>query len=169
MNFDAVYEELASGIDIIPALLKGVTQAEAQIRPSPESWSILEVVCHLYDEEREDFREHLDLILHRPNDSWKLIDPEGWVTARKYDERDLAEMLDNFLTERTRSLDWLQSLADPNWEAVYTTPYRTMTAGDMLCSWAAHDNLHMRQLVELRRARIERITQPYNVAYAGDW
>ena len=169
MDFDTVYQELADGAQIIRALLSGVTQQEAQIRPTPESWSILEVVCHLYDEECEDFREHLDLILHRPTEQWHSIDPEGWVTARKYNERDLAEMLENFIAERTKSLDWLQSLAAPNWDTEFTTPYRRMTAGDMLCSWAAHDNLHQRQLVELRRARVERLTKPYIVDYAGDW
>jgi hypothetical protein len=44
-----------------------------------------------------------------------------------------------------------------------------MRAGDMLASWVAHDNLHIRQLVELRRSRIESITQPYEIEYAGDW
>ncbi len=91
------------------------------------------------------------------------------MTARKYNEREMAEMLENFIAERTKSLDWLQSLAAPNWDTEFTTPYRRMTAGDMLCSWAAHDNLHQRQLVELRRARVERLTKPYIVDYAGDW
>jgi hypothetical protein len=44
-----------------------------------------------------------------------------------------------------------------------------MTAGEMLASWITHDNLHIRQLVELRRARIEKITQPYAIGYTGDW
>jgi hypothetical protein len=39
----------------------------------------------------------------------------------------------------------------------------------MFACWVAHDNLHIRQLVELKRAQIERITQPLNIAYAGDW
>jgi hypothetical protein len=44
-----------------------------------------------------------------------------------------------------------------------------MTAGDMLTSWVAHDNLHIRQLVELRRAWIEKVSKPYRVQYAGEW
>ncbi len=169
MDFETLYEELEHGASILEALLSGVTQAEAQVKPNPELWSILEVVCHLYDEEREDFREHLDLILNRPNDDWVIINPTGWVTQRGYNQRDYAEMVENFLTERSQSLSWLRSLNHPNWDTVYTTPFRTMTAGDMLASWAAHDQLHMRQLVELRRARLERLTQPYQVEYAGDW
>ena len=44
-----------------------------------------------------------------------------------------------------------------------------MTAGDMLSAWVAHDNLHIRQLVELRRFRIEKVTKPYKIRYAGEW
>ena len=44
-----------------------------------------------------------------------------------------------------------------------------MKAGDLLASWVAHDNLHTRQLVELRRSRLVELAQPYDVRYAGDW
>ena len=50
------------------------------------------IICHLQDEEREDFREHLDLILHRQSEDWHMIDPQGWVVERKYNEQDFAEM-----------------------------------------------------------------------------
>jgi hypothetical protein len=39
----------------------------------------------------------------------------------------------------------------------------------MFAAWVAHDNLHIRQLVELKRFHIEKITQPYTIEYAGDW
>jgi hypothetical protein len=44
-----------------------------------------------------------------------------------------------------------------------------MKAGDMFASWIAHDSLHIRQLVELRRHRIKNITKPYDIRYAGEW
>lgn len=44
-----------------------------------------------------------------------------------------------------------------------------MKAADMFASWVAHDGLHIRQLVELRRARTENLTSPYFIGYAGDW
>ena len=49
----------------IAALARGVTDAQARWKLSPEQWSILEVINHLYDEERQDFRTRLDLTLHR--------------------------------------------------------------------------------------------------------
>lgn len=169
MEFEALYAELARGPEIFRALLLGVTPDEARIRPTPESWSILEVVCHLYDEEISDFRPRLDVMLHRPHEPFAPNDPQAYVTERRYNERDLGVMFDQFLTERARSLEWLRGLAEADWEAVYATPWGSLKAGDMFASWVAHDNLHQRQLIELRRARLERLTAPYDLAYAGDW
>ncbi len=170
MDFEALYGELAHGVEIVRELIFGVSQAEAQIKPTPDSWSILEVICHLYDEEREDFRPRLDIMLHRPNDPFPPNNTVENVTMRRYNERDLAEVFAAFAAERAKSLDWLRSLNNPDWDAVYTTPYRTMKAGDMFTSWVAHDSLHIRQLNELRWSRIVRLAAPYDdVGYAGDW
>jgi hypothetical protein len=169
MLFETLYRELALGAEIIRQLVAGVTPEEARAKPAPESWSTLEVICHLYDEEREDFRQHLDLILHRPNDPWPRIDPQGWVAQRGYNQRDLTEMLGKFLAERDLSLDWLRNLKQPDWEIEYHSQFGSMKAGDMLSSWVAHDNLHTRQLVELRRARLVQMTQPFEIQYAGEW
>ena len=74
-----------------------------------------------------------------------------------------------FFRERKKSLGWLKTMETADWKAKYKTKWRTMTAGDMFASWVAHDNLHIRQLAELRRARIEKITRPFHIQYAGDW
>jgi hypothetical protein len=169
MQFEALINELALGAEIIRSLAAGFSRAEARIRPAPESWSALEVIAHLYDEEQEDFRQRLDITLHRPTKDWPLIDPQGWVTSRAYNERDFDETLKGFLVERERSLSWLKALNAPDWEAAYETPFGQMKAGDLLASWVAHDNLHTRQLVELRWARLLKMAEPYDVRYAGEW
>ena len=166
MEFSILYQELQNSTEMIRALLAGVAPNAARLKPSAESWSILEVVCHLYDEEREDFREHLDFILHRPHEEWHEIDPER---ENEYNEQNFVEMQEKFFVEREKSFAWLKGLAHPDWEKTYTTPYRTISAGEMFACWVAHDNLHIRQLVELRRMRLENITKPYNLEYAGDW
>ena len=169
MHFKTLYRELENSTEMMRALLSGITQEEARIKPNAGSWSILEVVCHLYDEEREDFREHLDFILYRQSDEWHRIDPEGWVTERRYNEQDFAESQAKFFDERKKSLEWLKGLFSANWDTTYTSPFGSMRAGDMFSSWVAHDNLHIRQLVELRRNHIERITNLYDIEYAGEW
>ena len=100
MEFGTLCQELQNSTEMIRALLAGVAAEAARLKPSAESWSILEVVCHLCDEEREDFREHLDFILHRQGEEWHKIDTKGWVTTRKYNAQNFAEMQDKFFGER---------------------------------------------------------------------
>ncbi len=163
-------EELAHGAEVFTGLLAGISQAAAEAKPDLKTRSILEVVGHLYDEEREDFRVRLDIMLHRPTEPWPPIRPDEWVIERAYNEQDLDVTMKRFLEEREKSLLWLKSLESPDWEVECPTPFGfLMKPGDMLSSWVAHDTLHMRQLVELRRWRVEQITAPYSLKYAGEW
>src|SRR5687767_15901141 len=114
MKYEILLQELSYSTEVIRALLAGINQEESQTKPDAESWSILEVICHLYDEEREDFREHLDFILHRQTDEWHRIDPVGWVTEREYNKKNLTEMQEKFFAERWKSLEWLRRLSEAN-------------------------------------------------------
>lgn len=170
IDLEALVGRMEAGAAAIAGLARGLTPEEARWKPSPEAWSAVEVVCHLYDEEREDFRQRLDLTLHRPEEPLPPNDPEGWVTARDYQSRDIGEMLERFLEEREHSLEWLLALDEPDWERRCNHPQLGhLRAGDFLVSWAAHDLLHVRQLVELRYERLAADAAPYQVAYAGDW
>src|SRR5512133_3903428 len=150
MQFDTLYMELIDSTNMINALLSGITQEEARLKTDEKSWSILEVVCHLYDEEREDFREHLDFILNRSGGEWHRINPPAWVTERNYNGQVFRDMKEKLVAERSKSLDWLKGLANADWNTSLTNEFGTVTAGEMFASWIAHDNLHIRQLVELR-------------------
>ena len=169
MKPSILIRELKKGAQIIETICRGIDASEARIKPIPDTWAVIEVICHLYDEEREDFREHLDMILHRPEDSWHPIDPEGWVTERHYINQEPNEMLRKFLSERKQSLDWLQSLTAPDWECTHQAPFGTISAGDLLTSWAMHDTLHVRQLIELRYWFVKSKAEPFNTRYAGEW
>ena len=169
MEFRTVYQELVQSTEMIRAMIAGIDQEQSQVKPDAKSWSILEVLCHLYDEEREDFREHLDFILHRQKEEYHSIDPQSWVTERKYNQQNFKNAQEKFFAERQTSLEWLKTIADSDWDTTYISEYGSVTAGEMLSCWIAHDNLHLRQLVELRRVTIENITKPYPIEYAGDW
>jgi hypothetical protein len=169
MDIDYCTRQLHDNAERISMLVLGTTDQEARWKPEPGSWSILEVVNHLYDEEREDFRTRLDIIIHYPQKQWPAIDPEGWVTARKYNERDLGKSLQKFLAERDRSLKWLKKLDNPSWNSEYSAPFGTIRAGDIFAAWVTHDHLHMRQLIELHRELTVNRAKPYHLDYAGSW
>ena len=168
-RFQLLYLELVESTGMLRALIAGITAEDARVKPNPESWSILETLCHLYDEERLDFRARLDAILSRPGVDWEPIDPSGWVTSRRYNEQDFRDIKERFFAERGKSLDWLKGLENANWDAAHSASFGRVTAGDMFASWVAHDNLAIRQLTELRRSRLERICEPWNIEYAGEW
>ncbi len=167
MNLHACIDQLAANAETIRGLVQGVSAEQASWKPAPEEWSILEVVNHLYDEEREDFRTRLEFTLHQPGQAWPPIDPEGWAIARQYNQRELQASLDGLLIERQTSLAWLQSLEDPDWAAVFRHPSgRVIRAGDLLASWVAHDFLHIRQITDLQRAYLPVAVAPYTTDYA---
>jgi hypothetical protein len=170
MDPNQIIQQLAQDGDRIRLLVEGVSPEQACLKPDSKSWSILEVINHLYDEEKEDFRAHLNFILFNPNGAWPSIDPQGWITSRAYNQREVNQSLNNFLIERKESINWLKTLKVSNWNAIVTGPWGgSITAGDMLTSWAAHDILHMRQLVELHHTYVLQISAPFDVQYAGEW
>ena len=169
MNLPFFISQLVENAARIEALVAGVSQGDAVWKPDPDNWSILEVVNHLYDEERLDFRVRLNIILNHPEKSWPPIDPQGWVTERNYNKREIGASIAAFRKERDASLEWLHSLKNPDWDKAYQAPFGVIRAGDMFVAWVTHDHLHMRQLVELQRALTEREAAPYQLRYAGEW
>ena len=150
-------------------LLVGLEPAEYQWKPHPENWSILEVVCHLYDEEREDFRARTRLVLENPNESMPPINPPQWAIDRHYMEQDFDDRMCMFLQERKESIQWLRSLEDANWEQSYNHPkLGMMTAFQFLSNWLAHDYLHIRQILRLKYQRLATLSGQ-DLSYAGNW
>lgn len=170
MHHVAIARQLTQQAQTIRTLVEQATQEQARWKPNAEEWSILEVINHLYDEEREDFRQRIDYLLHKPGEGPPPIDPQGWVTTRAYNERELIPSLQNFLHERDESVAWLHNLCAPNWSASYSHPEGfTLTAYDLLVNWAAHDLLHLRQLIALHYAWHQTQIGDSSLAYAGDW
>lgn len=160
---------LLQNAERIRCLVEGMSDQDARWKPDADSWSIMEVINHLADEEEADFIVRLDYTLNRNIEPWPPIDPEGWVSERRYNERSLGESLRRFLSLRQHSWRWLKGLADPNWETVYNAPFGPIRAGDIFAAWVAHDLLHMRQIIEVHWAFLNRKVTPYSVRYAGDW
>lgn len=170
MKANQLIEELHQGIDVFSGLVGHIDDESARWRESPDRWSLVEIVAHLADEEREDFRARTRLTLESPEQSWPKIDPQGWITGRKYQEKILATCLDDFRRERTESVRWLRSLSDPDWSSTHHHPKGgPTTAGLLLANWVAHDLHHMRQIVRWKYGYLDRETGDYSLAYAGEW
>lgn len=146
-----------------------LSEPQSRWKPDAEDWSVLEVMAHLLKEERLDFRRHLGVIFQQSQPVWPELDPQQWQKRKTKDPESLQELLGDFKTERETSIAWLNVLQNPDWEAAITFEWGSLSAGDLLASWLAHDILHLRQLTALLYHLTAGENQPFQVVYAGQW
>jgi len=165
-----IIQRLEHNRNIFEASLRNISSEQARWKYSPEKWSILEVVNHLLDEENGDFRQRLQFALLNPDEPWRRIRPEEWVSEKDYNKKDFQSSLDELLVEREKSIRWLNTLSSPDWSAEDNYPYgKTMTAEEILVNWLAHDFLHLRQIVRLNWQYLSNLVPSIDLGYAGDW
>ena len=168
MDHQKIIARLRANLDAFMWLFHDVSVEQARWKPDKNRWSLLEVINHLHDEEREDFRQRLQLTLDNPDTEWPPIDPEGWVLERGYNGRDLTESLQNYDRERKQSLQWLDSLERIDWMAShFHPPVGHMSAEQILANWLAHDLFHIRQVTDLYFAWLTESVSPVTLDYSG--
>lgn len=154
----------------IEALAGDLDAATWRARPAPDKWAPVEIICHLRDEEAEDFGARMRVVL-AGGGRFAPIRPVEWVSERDYIRDDPEAALAAFNRLRRRSLDLLAE--------VESAPARLLTTGespgglvlsglDILAAWVAHDELHIRQLAgTLARLWASEWT-PLRADYAGE-
>lgn len=138
-------------------------------RSSPGKWCLLEIVCHLFDEECEDFRVRVKHTLEKPSEPLTPFDPVAWVIERDYISKNYEDRLEAFLAERMTSVKWLKSLTSVNWEQGIVHPKLGKLSAELfLTNWLAHDYLHIRQIIKYQYNYLKEQTN-VDLNYAGDW
>jgi hypothetical protein len=169
MNPDQVIRSLAKNLDLFKAQLHDKPNEEYTFKPSPDKWSMLEVACHLVDEEKEDFKIRVEYVLDDPTQPLPKFNPVYWVQSRNYSGQNFDDKVEELLNERTKSITWLESLQDPQWDNTYNHPtLGPMSAGLFLANWLAHDYIHIRQLNRLAY-EFHQHQSDIDLSYAGNW
>lgn len=169
MNSNYLINQLENNSEVFRNLLSGMPDEMIKWKPAKNKWSLLEIVCHLYDEEREDFRARLAKILLEDAE-WDPIDPQGWVASREYSKKDYNTVLNDFLNERKISIEWLKSLKVHDWNIKAIHPkFGEFSAIGMLSNWLAHDYLHFRQIIKTKYDYLSQLHPDTDLGYAGDW
>ena len=169
MDYDYIFFKLEQNIGVFKSLLSEIPSEQYLWKKNEEKWCLLEIVCHLYDEEREDFRTRLKYVLEDPAKDPPRFNPINWVTERKYLEQDYNKMLEKFLKERTKSLKWLYSLKNPQWDNTYKHASLGPMSGHLYISnWLAHDYMHIRQIIQLKFDYLKKVSGE-SLIYAGNW
>jgi hypothetical protein len=138
--------ELAGLPDALDALLQGCDAETARTRPAPAEWSPVEIVCHLRDEESEDFGARVRVIVEGAA-GFEPINPERWAVERRYQEASLPDAVEALRSRRRESLGFLAAVAPERLEdARVLGRIGRLSGRDLLAAWVAHDRIHLAQL-----------------------
>lgn len=168
-NTDFLIQELEINANTFKHLFKISDTKQPVWKPAEDKWCLLEIVCHLVDEEILDFRTRVKTALNPSQYDFIPIDPEGWVKSKDYINQEYSSKTKDWVEERVKSIEWLKSLDQPNWDSfLIHSELGEMTAGKFLENWVAHDYIHLRQLVRTKRAYLSHLANE-DLSYAGAW
>ena len=168
-TFDVAWivEKLDLNKSVFRSYLEGLKKDECLWKPEPKRWCLLEIICHLGDEEREDFRPRVERALKGTQPD--RIDPVAWVAERRYIEQDYERKLNEWIVARATSVEWLRNLDGVDWNSGFDhASFGKMTAKFMLANWLAHDYLHLKQISRLKYNYLK-VKSGEDLTYAGNW
>lgn len=169
MKIENIIDQLEHNKSCFRGLFEDKSEEMYLYRPQENKWCLLEIACHLLDEEKEDFRARIKYIFEHPDYDMPSINPPAWVTERNYMSRDFQIVVSLFLEEREKSVAWLRDRVHANLEDQINHPkLGVMSAKLFLNNWLAHDYLHMRQILRLHYAFLKD-QSGLNLDYAGNW
>jgi hypothetical protein len=152
---------------LLDALLTDLDLADWRARPIPREWAPIEIVCHLRDEEVEDFGARLRVVLDS-GARFTSIDPERWVEDRRYRDADPGEALAALRERRMATLAFLATVPPDRLSSGLDHPKLGRLSGlDLLAAWVAHDRLHLAQLANTLARLWATRWAPARVDYAG--
>jgi len=161
--------ELDLNLVVIKSLFNGINPEMYLWKATAKKWCLLEVLCHLVDEEKEDFRPRLKHVLDGKTSPFTPIEPEKWVTERGYINENYELKLEEWLKERQQSVEWLKGLKNVDWTCgINHLTFGFMDGNMLLANWLAHDYLHIRQILGIKYAYQAQMHKQ-NLVYAGNW
>lgn len=130
---------------LVEALRKFPTEMW-QFRPSPERWTIHEILIHIADSEANSYVRCRRCIAE-PGQDVMAYDEEGWATTLNYHQQSTEEALELFKWLRLKSYNLIKSLPEPIWaNTIYHPQNGTMTLDDWLQIYERHIPEHVAQM-----------------------
>ncbi len=147
--------QLAATPDILRALLTGVSDEQAYWKPTPDRFSIAELLEHLSHVEGHYFRLVADQIVTAENPEIEPYDQNAYYAAGTYSGRDAEESLAHWEEQREDNVEFLRGLEPDQLSRTAMHPeVGRFTLANLVNEWALHDLGHVRQLAELVRAQL---------------
>lgn len=117
MSHSTLIDAYVHGVQALCATVHGLSPEDLHIRIAPGAWSILEVVCHLADSETL-FAERMKRVLIEDRPALLFADPNQYVTALAYDQRDTWEELAVIASVRKQMARILRAKPPDAWNRI---------------------------------------------------
>jgi hypothetical protein len=143
-------------LEATPAILRGlmteISEDDARWKPSPDRFSIAEVLSHLSHSEGHCYRARVDRFLSENMPEFEPDDAQMHLEV--YRTADPEEDFGHFEDQRETNVELLRGLTAKDGERkARHREAGEITLSQMLHEWALHDLGHIRQVAELVRAR----------------
>jgi DinB superfamily len=159
--------QLAAFVPALERLLGGLDAGAWRARPAEKEWAPVEILCHLRDEETEDFGARLRVIVEG-GPGFAPIDPPRWAVERAYLDADGPAVLTDLGRRRAATLVWLGGVPPERLTRAIEHPGAGRLSGlDLLAAWVAHDRLHLAQLAAALARTWTTRWAPLRTEYAG--
>lgn len=137
----------------LKAVLKGVPKKLLLWTPGPGKWSILEIVAHMRDMERDAYLTRYRRILAEENPALPDIDGDICAIRDDYRSMKLPDLLRDWLKLRKECLKLLKSVKGPRWDRVGTHETAGPLTMDTLLRRHAmgNDEAHLGQIEGIKR------------------
>ncbi len=134
-------------------LIKGAPTTKLRKRPSPEKWSVAEILAHLADVEIA-VGWRLRSILGNPGTAVQAYDQNSWVIAGHYEKRDPRKSIELHGAVREANLALLKSLSPDQWKHFGQHAERGQESIEHIVRMiAGHDLNHIRQIERILGAK----------------
>jgi DinB superfamily len=155
-------ETLAATPAALKAALRGVPRKLLLFTPAPGKWSILEILCHLRDMEREGYLERYTRILAENEPRLPDLNGDALAIERDYRGQKAGDVLRDWMRLRRESLRLLKKSKPEQWRraGIHETAGR-LTIDDLVVRQAVgNDTAHLAQIdaIKRRAAILERLS-----------
>ena len=117
-----------------------------RFRPSPDRWSVHEIVVHIADSEANSYIRCRRFIAE-PGNTVMAYDENRWAEALRYHDQSADEAVELFKWLRLRSYQLIKALPEPAWSnTVYHPENGSMTLDDWLDVYERHVREHVEQM-----------------------
>lgn len=147
MSDNKILEAYNNGYNSLLDVLYNIPTEAIDFKPSPEKWSIREIIIHLADSEANAY-VRIKKALAENGSPVTAYDQDKWASKLHYDSQSIDENLELFKMLRNLTCKLLNLIRDDEWNNYMAHPERgNISVKDYINELIEHDATHIRQIM----------------------